>query len=177
VCRVHTSARLLPHTGAQQAAAAAAAAAQRQRQQQQAGGQAAGDGSGDGAGERSTAPPPVDNRTWLQKNWLIVLCGLTMVSERGAGEGVCCSYGRKGVLAAAVLAGQSPLEPTHLLRLCVDETNRCSTLSCVAWRQKSKAHHMGHRELSHQPGLLEVVMRAARALAPRGSGARDERVV
>lgn len=50
-------------------------AAQQRRQQ---GGSAGGKDGAEGA-EGEAAPPPVDDRTWLQKNWLIVLAGSMMV--------------------------------------------------------------------------------------------------
>jgi hypothetical protein len=52
-------------------------AQQRQQQQRQ---RASGKEGEDAEGEGKQAPPVVDDRTWLQKNWLIVMAGATMVS-------------------------------------------------------------------------------------------------
>lgn len=74
----------LVFTGAQQQAKQqqAAATAQRQRQQQQK--PAGGEGAEGGSGGEGQQAPPVDERTWLQKNWLMLLCGGMMVRADAA---------------------------------------------------------------------------------------------
>jgi hypothetical protein len=71
------------------AAAAQQAKQQQQRKQQpqqRPAGQGAGAKEGEGGEAGEAAPPPVDERTWLQKNWLIVMAGGMMVSEAAAAE-------------------------------------------------------------------------------------------
>jgi hypothetical protein len=63
-------------------------AGQQQQQQQRSaqGGQAGADGQQQQQGADGEAQqPPVDNRTWWQKNWLFVMAGGTFVSWRMAG--------------------------------------------------------------------------------------------
>lgn len=63
------------HAGAAQQQAQKQAQQRQQQQRQRTGGK-----EGEGAeGEGKEAPPVVDDRSWLQKNWLIVMAGATMV--------------------------------------------------------------------------------------------------
>jgi len=83
---------------------------QKRQQQQQAQGQSGRRADGDqeaADGEGGEAAPPVDDRTWLQKNWLIVLAGATMVGGR---QGSAC------VAALAHCAGTRQLLWLQLLQ-------------------------------------------------------------
>lgn len=70
----------LPDAQQAQAAAAAAEAAQRRAAGEDEGGTG---GEGGEASERRRAPPK-DERSWLQKNWMVLL-GVAMVVSRGTG--------------------------------------------------------------------------------------------
>ena len=60
--------------------------AQRRQAAQQggAGGQVA---EGEGAADEGPAPPPVDDRSWLQKNWMLLIPSAVIMLNRFGGAG------------------------------------------------------------------------------------------
>lgn len=89
------SLRLLAYCAdaAQQQAQQKQAQQRQQQQQRRPAGKGGAGKEGESAEGEGEAAPPVDDRTWLQKNWLIVMAGATMVSCNTSASLLYCGAG------------------------------------------------------------------------------------